>query len=226
MSSRREFIQSAGVCALAALPAGALAALPPGARAALAADAPDRRPASLFNVVFDQTNADAVGYGAEAANRGAAVQPVGSDIGSAWINVIEPGLQARPSVIAGLTYGAPLFCLELLARDYGLRVVYRVEHLYARGEQVGHVITGGRMAADWSARLAGAGDRWHAVAAEMMTAHADDPQPDAGIALLDLAASPNGESQSLFSWMLAPVTNSNVAAPLRPPTIDRRCPPT
>jgi hypothetical protein len=219
MSSRREFIRhGAAICALAVVPCGA--------RASFAADALDRRPLSLLKVVFDQTDADAIAYGAEAASRGAAVQPVGSDVGSAWINVIEPGLKASPSVIAGLTCGAPLFCLELLARDYGLRVVYRVEHVHSRGERVSHVITGSRKAADWSARLAGAGDHWHAVAAEMMTSHADDPQPDTGIALLDLGGRPNGTSQSLFSWMLAPLTKSKVAAPLQAPRIDRRFPPT
>ena len=41
------------------------------------------------------------------------------------MNEIEPRLRAGPVAIAGLTGAATLFCLDLLARDYGAHVVQR-----------------------------------------------------------------------------------------------------
>jgi hypothetical protein len=43
-----------------------------------------------------------------------------SDPGSLWMREIEPALRAGPTRIAGFTSAPTLFCLQYLARDYGL----------------------------------------------------------------------------------------------------------
>src|SRR3970282_56028 len=95
-----------------------------------------------------------------------------------------------------------LFCFELLARDYGLGVVYRIEH-----ERIGggfrHARTGHPALASGQARLAG-DENWAARAAELATAHPRSLAPERSIALLDLAERPGRAAESLFSWMLSP----------------------
>ena len=42
------------------------------------------------------------------------------DPGLLWMNTIEPALRTEPMRIAGFTSAPTLFCLQYLARDYGL----------------------------------------------------------------------------------------------------------
>jgi len=42
------------------------------------------------------------------------------DPGVLWMNTIEPALRTEPMTIAGFTSAPTLFCLQYLARDYGL----------------------------------------------------------------------------------------------------------
>jgi hypothetical protein len=194
MQTRRAFVQS-GIAVTA------LAALPLRARDEFDAETSDAR--SLFKVVFDRTFAAGVAFGAEAARRGAPVQAIGSDLGGVWMNVLEPELKASPVAIAGLTGAAPLFCLELLARDYGLGVVYRIEHARLPGGGFRHAVTGHPVLASWQAHLA-ADENWGARAAELATAYPRALAPESPIALLDLAERPGRAAGSLYSWMLAP----------------------
>ena len=46
-----------------------------------------------------------------------------SDVADVWMHELEPRLRAGPLEIVGHTSAATLFCLELLARDYGARTV-------------------------------------------------------------------------------------------------------
>jgi len=192
MQTRRAFVQNGiAVAALAALPSArkAFAALP---REALAS----------FKVVYDRTFSEGAVFGAAAARRGAPVHAFGGDPGPLWMHVLEPELRKGPVTVAGLTSAPSLFCFELLARDYGLGVVYRIEH-----ERIGggfrHAVTGHPALASWQARLAG-DESWAARAAELATAHPRTLAPERSIALLDLAERPGRAAESLFSWMLAP----------------------
>jgi hypothetical protein len=44
------------------------------------------------------------------------------DPGALWMHRLEPGLRRQPIVIAGYTSAPTLFCLQYLARDYGLEL--------------------------------------------------------------------------------------------------------
>ena len=202
MSSRREFIQRG-------LAASALAASPLTARLALA-DGGSRKPYRFFTVLFDQTFADGVAFGAEAVRLGGPARAVGSDAGTVWMNQIEPRWKYGPAVVAGLIGRATLFCLELLARDYGMGVVYRAEHSPAPGGGIRHIITGPQNLAEWESRLTLAGKRWSAVAAEMAMSCPETLPPDPGIGLLDPGQPSSIAEPSLFSWVIAPARRAGV----------------
>ena len=203
MPSRREFIQRG-------FAVSALAACPLPGRAALASSFGGSH--RLFTVLFDTTFAEGAAFGAEAATRGAPVHAIGSDVSSAWMHEIQPRWKHGPIAIAGLTGGAPLFCLELLGRDYGMSVVYRAEHVSTGDGRVRHVVTGPDPLVEWERRLTAAGNQWSAVAAAMATSCPDDLQPEAEIDLLDLAKRPGAAGRSLFSWVIAPGRRAHALA--------------
>jgi hypothetical protein len=76
-------------------------------------------------VLYDGTSKEGLAFGAAAARRGTATLRVAPALGTAWVNEIEPRLKQAPLLMAGLTDGPSLFCLELLCRDYGMGLVYR-----------------------------------------------------------------------------------------------------
>jgi hypothetical protein len=198
MPSRRAFIQRS-------LAASALAACPLPARGVLAW--PENRPAEprrFFKILFDRTRPEGAAFGAEAARRGGPAEAVGLDVGGVWMNEIEPRWRRERVALAGLTDGAALFCLELLARDYGMGVVYRVRHSPAGDGHVRHFITGPVALEQWGRRLAAAGRGWGAQAAAMAMSCPNALLPDSRIDLLDLADGSGTLPASLFSWVIAP----------------------
>lgn len=50
------------------------------------------------------------------------------DITPFWFNELDAVWHQAPVPIAGMTAEGPLFCLEILAQQHGMRVIYRAEH--------------------------------------------------------------------------------------------------
>ncbi len=117
MNSRREFLQ-AGIAASMLPLAAAGSNLTPRQR--------DER-ANFYKVIFDERFPASVDFGVEWIARGAAVHPIRGDITDLWFHDLDHQWKKRPVPIAGLTAHGPLFCLERLAWDHGMRVVSRVE---------------------------------------------------------------------------------------------------
>jgi hypothetical protein len=197
MPSRRAFIRS-GI-AVTAVAAGLWRA---NAVASTHAAAARTGPVPLFKMVFDASFPAGAAFGAAAARRGAPVHAIGGDIGGLWMNTLEPRLREGPVALAGLTAGATLFCLELLARDYGLGPVYRIEHAPQPDGRVRHTFAGDAQLASSTERLAAAGEDWALHAAELATGVARELRPVADVELLDLRGSERA-AQSLFTWVLA-----------------------
>ncbi|HEY7670942.1 MAG TPA: hypothetical protein VIC71_01910 [Gammaproteobacteria bacterium] len=192
MLSRRAFVEAGA--ALAALAAS---------RARAAEHANQRAPDGQLRVIIDRSFDEGLAFGAAAERRGAHVDAVDADLGSFWMRTLEPRLRHGPFALAGLTAGAPLFCLELLCRDYGLTTVYRIEHARRPDGGVRHTLTGDPALDGWTERLAAAGAQWAAGAAELATSGAAVPRPTIALEPLDLRAHEHS-AQSLFTWMIAP----------------------
>ncbi len=103
-------------------PAPAAEPVPQRSGTTRARRAADRVP--LHAVLFDERFAEAVRFGNEARRRGLPARGVRGDLTDFWLAELHPlwRRQARP--IAGLTAYAALFCLERLAWDHRMRVVY------------------------------------------------------------------------------------------------------
>ena len=117
MSSRRHFLQTAAAASLIPFAAPvSLAATDTGATI---------RPRLM---VAETRWAAAAAFATEAGMRGIPVRAIDGDVTSLWYNELHALWRARPVPIAGLTARPALFCLEQLAWDHGMRVVYHAEH--------------------------------------------------------------------------------------------------
>ncbi len=163
------------------------------------------QPHQFFNVILDWTlGREAEAFRAAVAGRGIGVRSVANDLGFVWMNEIEPRWRDSPAAMAGLTGGSSLFCLELLVRGYGMRLLYRAEHTVGRSGSIRHTITGPAELVEWEDRLAAAGPRWPAVAAAMAFGCPTRLKPKPNIELLDLAGRRGVEERVLYSWVIAP----------------------
>jgi hypothetical protein len=171
-------------------------------------------PYQFFRVLFDNTSAEGAAFGAEAAARGAATRAVGIDLGSLWMHEIEPQWKNRPAAIAGLTSGPHLFCLELLARDYGMGPVYRVRHEIGASDQCGHIVAGPPVLSSWTNQLTATGRDWARCAAALALDCPGALRPSRDLDLVDLASCSALGDRSLFSWVIAPADGA--------PTLRRR----
>jgi predicted secreted Zn-dependent protease len=118
MTNRRAFIRNgASLAMVAALP------LPGSAIAAARSTTPHR--ASF--VIVDSSLDTGAAFAAAVAAEGRTVRVFSRDVAGLWMREIEPLLRAGPVMMTGHTSPATLFCLDLLARDYGARTVRCVD---------------------------------------------------------------------------------------------------
>jgi hypothetical protein len=119
MTSRREFVK-AGLAASALLPAAA--------RADFAVAGELDPVAAIYKVLYDTRFAASVAFARRAAARGLAVHAMAGDMTRFWYDDLYHRWLQGPAAIAGLTAHGALFCLERLAWEQRMRVVYRKEH--------------------------------------------------------------------------------------------------
>jgi hypothetical protein len=157
MTNRREFLQI-GIAA---------SALPLATQAARAAriDIPADRiaPLELYKVVYDKRFPESVAFGVRAAKLGVPTHAIEGDMTRLWYDDIYHRWKQGTAAIAGLTAHGPMFCLERLAWDQCMRVVFRAEHRPS-GDGVEHEVSGPAAMlddacdavaqVDWSERMA------------------------------------------------------------------------
>ncbi len=118
MTSRRQFLK-AGLAA---------SALQIAARADIGAAEPPAATVSLYKVLYDTRFPASVAFARRAAARGLAVHAMAGDMTRFWYDDLYHRWRQGPAAIAGLTGEGALFCLERLAWEQRMRVVYRGEH--------------------------------------------------------------------------------------------------
>jgi hypothetical protein len=118
MASRREFLQASIAAAVLPIAAWAKGSAPVSAG----------NPSSFYKVIVDSRFPASIEFGAEMSRLGAPVHTIDGDITDLWYHDLDVRWKKSPAAIAGLTAHGPLFCLERLAWDHGMRVVHRAEH--------------------------------------------------------------------------------------------------
>jgi hypothetical protein len=195
MTSRREFLQI-GITATA---------WPLASTVARAAEISPVEPLLLYKVVFDRRFPASVAFADRARSLGLAVHGIAGDMTRFWYDELYHEWKRGPAAIAGLTAHGPMFCFEQLARDQGMRTVFRAEHKLGAGG-VEHELRGPLAMLSESIALNDGGRSWAACMADVVS-HC--PRGRAEISLA-AAVSSGPESllepghDSLYSWVIAP----------------------
>jgi hypothetical protein len=99
---------------------------PPAPRAVPPAD-------EFFSFVYDVRFHDAALLASKAERSGLPVTRIFGDITDFWFDELSLKWREAPVPVAGFTAMGPLFCLERLGWDHGMRVVFRGVHRDAAG---------------------------------------------------------------------------------------------
>jgi hypothetical protein len=223
MTNRREFLRT-GV-SVSSLPLALNTLLP------VAATAGQARHVSVRKAVFDDRYAEGRTF-AEAARRlSVPVRALDDgDVTSFWYDELDALWRDRPAAVAGTTQFGPMFVLERLARERGMRVALRVEHCANADGTVTHDISGPTEAIELAEHLQRHGVDWPMLVAVLSTHCPGDGSamdrrsvttPGVAPMLATRAASPDTVVHyyasaavrdgygipwdgPLFSWLLAP----------------------
>jgi len=199
MTDRRTFLKT-GITALA---------LPTIARNAfsLPLAIPTEKPSFIvpYKVVYDERYQDSVAFARESDKLGAAIHGIKGDVTDLWYNDLYHEWKKGPAAIMGMTTEDALFCLQILAQDQRMRVVFRVDHNYLRGNRIEHVITGVSRVHHEMADLANVGPAWNVRMSNVVMQYPDDHAKAGETKIITQLDRPVTDQQSLVTWVIAPV---------------------
>jgi hypothetical protein len=203
MTNRREFLQI-GIAA-STLPLATQAARAAGV--SVASEKPADSVVPLYKVVYDLRFADSVAFARRAESLGVAVHAIEGDMTRFWFDDLHHRWQRGQAAIAGLTAHGPLFCLERLAWDQGMRVVFRAEHSFKTAGCVEHVSFGPVAMLRVTGNLSG-GEQWGARIADVVMQCPSGRSESASARESTLSRAVAPDSESLFSWVIAPASKA------------------
>ena len=82
------------------------------------------------------------GFAAELHSAGVFTSAIRGDVAALWYDDLRAHLAENRLPFAGLTDRAALFCLEELARDVGMRVIFRADHIIDQNGHTQHTAVG------------------------------------------------------------------------------------
>src|SRR5262249_31587202 len=119
VATRRQFLQSA---AAAIVPP---ALIPRAVRVSNTSSLASSERPSFYKVIVDERFAASIAFGRRFSDLGTPVHVISGDVTGLWFHDLYFAWQRGRAPIAGMTTAESLFCLEILARDAGLRVTRR-----------------------------------------------------------------------------------------------------
>jgi hypothetical protein len=122
----------------AATVAGALVKMPVSGRN----QSPTRAHMAFHRAVFDERFAECRGFAAELHSAGVRTSAIRGDVAKLWYGDLRAHLSENRLPFAGLTDRAAVFCLEELARDVSMRVVFRADHIIGQNGHIQHSAVG------------------------------------------------------------------------------------
>jgi hypothetical protein len=156
--------------------------------------------ARKVDVIVETMSPMALAFGEEAVRLGLEPHGIKDDITDLWCHTLDLQWKRGPATLAGITLSTSLFCLETLARDYGMRVWFKAIHNGLPGGGFEHFLAGPESLVRQAAAFGG---QWSAGFAGMA---ASLPPLDASKWLkknLESAARTR-EPGPMVSWIIAP----------------------
>jgi hypothetical protein len=103
---------------------------------------PVRAHTAFHRAVFDERFSECRGFAAELYSAGVFTSAIRGDVAKLWYDDLRVHLRENRSPVAGLTDRRALFCLEELARDVGMRVIFRADHIVDQNGYTRHTAVG------------------------------------------------------------------------------------
>ena len=155
----------------------------------------------LCRAVFDERYDECLEFARELEHRGAVTSGIRNDVAALWYEDLRPRLRQTKSPFAGLTDRAALFCLEELARDVGMKVLYRIDRTVEQGGRVRHELTGPAAIVEAARDLGAAQSFGRAMALLASDMEARGPWNIASLKRTGPSSPENGSV--LVSWVIA-----------------------
>jgi hypothetical protein len=193
MANRREFLQ-AGIAA---------SVLPMAASAGEAAPLAPPRALTFYKVVFDERFPASVAFAREMERLGAPIHGITGDMTDLWFHDLFHRWSKGPAAIAGMTAHGPLFCLERLAWDQGMRVVYRADHNWLAEGSLEHALRGPAEMLRRAKEIDSLGADWGGWAANVLATYSEGDAGSFHSAIASTVVQPEAD-EPLISWIIAP----------------------
>jgi hypothetical protein len=103
---------------------------------------PGRGHIALHRAVFDERFVESQAFAAELHSAGVFTSAIRGDVAKLWYDDLRVHLSENRVPFAGLTDRAAMFCLEELARDVGMRVIFRADHITDQNGHTQHTAVG------------------------------------------------------------------------------------
>ena len=129
----------------------------------------------LCRAVFDERYDECLVFARELEYRGVLTSGIRNDVAALWYEDLRPQLRQTSLPFAGLTDRAALFCLEELARDVGMKVLYRIDRTVEQDGRVRHDVTGSAAVVEAARNLGAEKNFGRAMA--LLTSHMDARGP-------------------------------------------------
>lgn len=201
MTTRRSFL---GISL-----AGAAMPLVPGIAAAQSAIFGEASLLPVYKAVFDQRFSESVIFGEAFADRQVATAGINGDITNLWFKDLDLRWRQGAAMVSGLTTSGPLFCMEQMMGQYGLRLAFRGEHQYMADGSVRHRLSGDPAILLRAAGLVEGGRTWSRHLAGMLhRLPSHSMRPTQLEVTTPHAASKLPAPSPLYSWLLAPATRA------------------
>jgi hypothetical protein len=190
----------------AVLSAGALAA-GPGAQAEAPSKAARPAPYRIHKVVYDERFAEPVRFARTAESLGLKAHAISGDMTALWYHELDGLWREQAVAVAGMTAHGPMFCLELLARDRGMRLVYQAEHQIADAE-VRHTVSGALPSLRRSTGLTRSGAAWPELMAALVADTPVGPALNGAVGVVTRTEAAKAAREPLFTWVIGPVSQT------------------
>jgi hypothetical protein len=161
MTNRREFLRTG--LAASALPL-AINGLLSASDAAAMGVVPSVR---LQSAVFDGRYAEGLTFAREIARYGVRAEALDAGDVTAVYEALDLAWRGAPTPIAGFTQFGPMFVLERLANERGLKLALVVEHRVRAGGEIAHVVWSDPETAALAVRLSAQRADWPAIMAAL-----------------------------------------------------------
>jgi hypothetical protein len=96
----------------------------------------------FHRVVFEESFGECQAFATELETAGVCTSAIRGDIAELWYEDLRVNLSKKRAPLAGLTDRPALFCLEELARDVGMRVIFRADHVIDQNGHTQHSAVG------------------------------------------------------------------------------------